>query len=1021
MKASSILIVEDEFIIAKDIETSLKNMGYVVCAIVSSGEEAIKKTQKEKPDLVLMDIILKGAIDGIEAARQIRSLFKIPIVYLTAYTDDNTLEKAKITEPYGYILKPFKNRELNNAIEISLYKNKMEKKLIESEERFKFLAENMADVVWTLDLNFQTTYVSPSIEKVLGFTPAERKQQPLEKMVTPESFKRIAENFSQERETEKMNADSDRVISMEVEYYHKNGTIVWTENSIKGMRDPDGKLIGIYGSSRDITEKKRAEIALIESEKKYRLLADNVADAIYTVNLETENLTYASPSIQKMLGYTAEEYLTLSTKDVITTESYIKQQKLLESLINKKQATESIELEAIHKDGHIIPVEIHARIVFDKQGNPVEILGVSRDITDRKQKETALRESEELYKSLFKNNQSAMLLIDPETLKIVDANPAAISYYGWSHKELIKKKITDINILSKEETIQEIQKSKNQQQNHFFFNHRLSNREIRNVEVYSGPITVNERDLLYSIVHDITEQKQMEKDLKEKTQTLNDILENAGDGICVSYNISEWPNVKFSHWNPRMTSITGYTLEEINQFGWYQKIYPDSETQQKAIERMTSMLQGKNIVAEEWTIVDKEKNIKTLSISTTILKTEENRTYVLGIMQDISERKSQEEQLRQSHKMESIGTIAGGIAHDFNNILYMIIGNVELALEDIPNWNPAYTNLEEIKSAGLRAAGIVKQLLNFSRKADLELKPIGIVTVINDALKLLRSTIPTTIEFRKHLPPAEITILADPIQINQVLINICTNAAQLMEDTGGVFEVSVTSVILNEEANGDYLNFSAGNYVKITLTDTGPGIPHNIIDRIFDPYFTTKEIGKGSGMGLSIVHGIVKNHNGIISVESVPGKGTTFTILFPVINEKPIMEIKKTEGILYGTEIILFVDDEQTITEMMQKVLERLGYRVETTMNPIEAIEMFQSKPDMFDLVISDMTMPQMTGSKLSKKLKEIRSDIPIIICTGHSSLINEEKAKELEIAAYVMKPVSMLEIAKTIREVLDK
>jgi PAS domain S-box-containing protein len=881
METSSILIVEDEFIIAKDIQISLENMGYVVCAIVSSGEEAITKAKKEKPDLVLMDIILKGAIDGIEAARQIRSLFKIPIVYLTAYADENTLEKAKITEPYGYILKPFNNRELNTTIEIALYKNKMGKKVIESEERFKFLAENMADIVWTLDLNFQTTYVSPSIEKVLGFTPAERKQQTLEEMVTPESLKRIVEAFSQELELEKMNAEPDRVLTMEVEYYHKNGTIVWIESNIKGMREPDGKLIGIYGSSRDITERKRAEMALVESEKKYRLLADNAADVIYTVNLETENITYASPSIKKMLGYTAEECLSLSAKDVVTTESYtIQQQKLLEALINKKQEPESMELEAMHKDGHIVPVEIHASIVFDKQGNPVEILGVSRDMTERKQKEIALRESEELYKSLFENNHSEMLLVDPETSKIVDANPAAISYYGWSREELIKKKITDINILSKEETIQEMQKVNNHQQNHFFFNTRLSNGDIRDIEVYSGPITVSGRKFLYSIIHDITEQKQIEKALKEQTKTLSDILNHAGDGICVCHNIIEYPNVKFTHWNPRMTEITGYTINEINKLGWYQTMYPNPEIQQKAIDRMTNMRKGDDIVAEEWKIINKDGNKRTLSISTTILKEVDDQTHVLGIMQDITERRHFEEQRRQAHKMESIGTIAGGIAHDFNNIMGIILGNTELALDDVPKSNPAHSSLEEIRKASLRAANIVRQLLSFTRITDQNLQPMEIGLVIKDALKFLRSTIPTTIDIEQNISVTDETILADPTQINQIMMNLCINASHAMEQSGGNLKVTVENVLLDDHSAKDYPDLKSGKYVKVMVGDTGPGIDPKIIDRIFDPYFTTKGVGKGSGMGLAVVHGIVKSHSGVITVDSISGKGTTFSILF---------------------------------------------------------------------------------------------------------------------------------------------
>ncbi len=387
---------------------------------------------------------------------------------------------------------------------------------------------------------------------------------------------------------------------------------------------------------------------------------------------------------------------------------------------------------------------------------------------------------------------------------------------------------------------------------------------------------------------------------------------------------------------------------------------------------------------------------------------------------DITDRKNMEEQLRQSSKMESIGTLAGGVAHDFNNLLYVILGNTEFVLEDIPELNSMHECLEEIKEASLRASGIVKQLLNFSRKTDQELKSINAVTVIKDALKFLRSTIPSTIELKLNLPDADIPIIGDPIQINQIMMNICTNASQVMEDTGGTIKIDVETVILNEEDCEEYTNLSAGNHIKITITDSGPGISSDIIDKIFDPYFTTKEFGQGSGMGLAVVHGIIKNHNGTISVDSNPGQGATFNILFPGIDELPESKTDAKEDIPHGTEAILFVDDEESIANMTEKTLERLGYQIENRLNPVEALELFKSTPDAFDLVITDMTMPQMTGATLAKKLKAIKSNIPVILCTGHSAVIDEEKAKQLGVDALVMKPVSKLIIAKVIREVLD-
>ncbi len=402
----------------------------------------------------------------------------------------------------------------------------------------------------------------------------------------------------------------------------------------------------------------------------------------------------------------------------------------------------------------------------------------------------------------------------------------------------------------------------------------------------------------------------------------------------------------------------------------------------------------------------------------------ENRSHdqrqIRVAVSDITEIKAIEANLRQSQKMESIGILAGGIAHDFNNILGIIIGNTELALEDLPKWHPSYDNFEEIKIAGLRAKNIVRQLLGFSRRSNQTLLPIEITPVIQDSLRFLRSTIPATIEIQQNILTRNEMILADPTQISQIMINLFINASHAMEQTGGLLSVHVENVTLDDTSANEYPGLNSGRYVRIRVKDTGPGISPEIITRIFDPYFTTKTIGKGSGMGLAVVQGIVQNHHGAIQVESRPGRGAVFTILFPVVENSPTAEIEAKQDVLHGTETILFVDDEEPIVRITKRILERIGYRVETEINPAAALDLFKSKPSTFDLVITDMTMPQMTGVKFAERIMEIRPDIPVIIASGHSSLIDEQKARELGIAAYIMKPFQQTEISTAIRKVMD-
>ncbi len=380
-----------------------------------------------------------------------------------------------------------------------------------------------------------------------------------------------------------------------------------------------------------------------------------------------------------------------------------------------------------------------------------------------------------------------------------------------------------------------------------------------------------------------------------------------------------------------------------------------------------------------------------------------------------------ESELRQIHKMEAIGTLAGGIAHDFNNILGIIMGNCELAMDDIPEWNPARLNLKEIKTASIRARDIVRQLLSFTRKSEDEKQPVQIHTLVKETIALLRATIPTTIEIRTDIPNDLGAIQADASQIHQVIINLCTNAAHAMETDGGILEIGLSAVLQDAAVKAPFKELKPGPYIQLTISDNGEGIDPEIIDRIFDPYFTTKAFGKGTGMGLSIVHGIITNHDGSISVYSEPGKGTTFKVLLPAAKGAPHPEAPKMEAMPGGDETILFVDDEESNLKIGQNILERLGYRVDTQSDATEALNSVRANVDRYDLIITDMTMPKLTGADLARQVLEIRPDMPIILCTGFSHAIDEARANMIGIRQYVEKPLDRYKLAAAVRRVLDE
>ncbi len=383
------------------------------------------------------------------------------------------------------------------------------------------------------------------------------------------------------------------------------------------------------------------------------------------------------------------------------------------------------------------------------------------------------------------------------------------------------------------------------------------------------------------------------------------------------------------------------------------------------------------------------------------------------------QKESLQKQLIQTQKMEAIGTLAGGIAHDFNNILSAIIGYAEISLDDAPKHSDLQGNLNNLLKAGVRGRDLVKQILTFSRQSEFESKPIRVEPVVKECIEFLRASLPATIEIRQDLK-SNATVMADPTQIHQVIMNLCTNAAHAMHEKGGILDIRLAEVELDSDFASGYQDVFPGKFLRLSVDDTGRGIPPDAVDHIFEPFFTTKEKGEGTGMGLSVVHGIVKKYHGLITVSSEPEKGTVFNVFLPVLETRAISDNDKEEVLLSGTERILFVDDEYFQVDLGKKIFGSLGYKVVAETNSLKALELFRKNPDGFDLVITDMIMPDLPGDKLAKELIAIRPDIPIIICTGYSEQLEAEKAESLGLKAIVMKPLLIQDLAKTVREVLD-
>jgi len=514
---------------------------------------------------------------------------------------------------------------------------------------------------------------------------------------------------------------------------------------------------------------------------------------------------------------------------------------------------------------------------------------------------------------------------------------------------------------------------------------------------------------------DIIRRKIAEKELQESEMRYHNLYDNAPDMyVSVSPNDASILNC-----NETLLHKTGYSREEVIGSPIF-NIYHENciDEVKKAFQQFVEI----GIIKDKELIL-KRKNGSKIDVSlnaTSITDDTGKIQYSISSWRDITERKKMEVQLHQAQKMESIGNLAGGIAHDFNNLLYPIIGFAEMLKEDLPPESSEHENAQEIFNAGKRGGELVKQILAFSRQSDHKLQPVRIQKILNEVLKLTRSSIPSDIEMHQDIQPDCGSVMAEATQLHQISMNLITNAYHAVEEASGTISVQLKEIKMNAGELKDS-PLKSGKYAMLSISDNGSGIPRNLINNIFEPYFTTKEKGKGTGLGLAVVYGIVKEHKGDIKVYSEEGKGTTFNVYIPLMKKTTGTTTNDPISVLpTGTESLLLVDDEKSVVRLEKQILERLGYNVVTQSSSIKALEVFKSNPNKYDLVITDMTMPGMTGDKLAKEILSIKLEMPIIICTGFSERINKEQADDIGVNGFLMKPVVKSEMAQMVRKVLD-
>lgn len=767
MARTPILVVEDEYIVGKDIEARLISLGYDIVAVVGSGEEAIEQVLLRRPALVLMDVMLRGEMDGIVTAERIKNLYNIPVVFLTAYADENTLRRAQVSDPFGYLLKPFEERELHITIEMALYKHRMASQLQESRQRLVTTLRSIGDAVIAADIEARITFMNPVAEQLTGWKEGEAQHQ-----------------------------------------------VLWDVFRVSG-----GKI---------------------------------------------------RPLLQQFLRVpsTSDGFLSLGDEAVLIT-----------------------------RGGREIPIDDNASPIRDETGRVTGVVVVFRDSTERKRSDQALRQSEERYRAFFEEDLTGDYIAAANG-RILDCNPAFLKILGFPSMAAA------------------LQASVH--------------------EHYPDDRAVDQ--FLYHL----------------RTQK------------------------RLSYYEKELRAFDGRRVHVVE-----------------------------NVIG----VFDERGELVRYK----------------GYMFDDTTRKNLEEQLHQSQKMESIGTMASGIAHDFNNIINNVWGFATLLSKHAGDPARVQKYAQTIERSAARGAELSAQLLSFARVGQRENQPINITKVLEEVTALCSETFPKSIAIEKQVDTDLYPILGDHGGLYQVLLNLCVNARDAIQGNGGGGKgrilIEAHNVVPGDDVSGQLLGGAGTPCIEVRVGDDGSGIPREIRDKIFDPFFTTKERGRGTGLGLSVVYSIVRNHHGVLLVDSEEGKGSTFRIILPTVqSHTDATEPSESKATPRGkNEVVLVVDDEETMLELARDLLEEAGYQVLTASSGHEALEIFRQRRSEIDLVILDLLMPGMDGAQTYSNLKTITPALKVFFCTGYmpdeltSSLLKHHQVQSIQ------KPFQPDAFIDLVRETLDR
>jgi two-component system cell cycle sensor histidine kinase/response regulator CckA len=908
---AKILIVEDENIVALDLESSLESLGYTVAGSVSSGERAVEEAGQTRPDLVLMDITLKGTMDGMQAAAKIRERFDIPVIYLTAHADEATLQRAKLTQPLGYLLKPFEDRDLHSSIEIALYKHKMDRRLRQSERWLAITLKSIGDALIATDTEGNIGFANPSAEGLTGWSQAEMLGRDLGSV-----FRIIDDQTRLPLENLFVRVLREGVVVGTSNYtllIAKDGTETPISYNAAPIRDDSGNITGAVLVFKDVSERLQAQKAIQSRNRELALLNQIIA----------ASATSLEPG--PVLDTVCRELVDALEVPYVAA-----------ALLNEEKTS--------------------ARIIAEHQ------------LGDR---------PSGLNKTLFVPGGPAFQhLLDSKTPFLDDSDAG-----------------------------------------HLVVPLVVENELAGSLSLEGGPtrhFSADEVDQVSRVANQVA-RALVRVRLNAERQRLGAAIEQTAEGVIITDATGIIIYV-----NPAFEEMTGYTrAQALGQ----KSTLLNSEEQDPAVyqDMWTTMGAG-----EVWhgRLIRKRADGSLFTVDTTVTPVRDERGDIVNyvsLQRDVTQELQREEQYRQAQKMQAIGQLTAGIAHDFNNMLTAINGFAELLQMQLSTNDPLYEIAGKILEPGWRAARIVSQLLAFSRKQVIRPQTVGLNDLITKTGKMLQPLIGENIRFETNFASDLWTVRTDPAQFEQVILNLAVNARDAMPD-GGTFTIETANIVLEPGDIAQNLETQPGEYVLITISDTGVGMSDEVKSHIFEPFFTTKEVGEGSGLGLATVHGIVKQNGGDIRVDSEEGQGTVFEVYWPRArgtSPRPDRPHDKT-SMPTGGETILLVEDDEYLCDLVTALLKGQGYTLMQAKDAEEALTLAASYTDPIHMLLTDVVMPDMNGKDLSNQLGQVRPDMKVLFMSGYGEDVIARHGILDEGIAFLEKPFSPMALACKVREVLD-